>query len=511
MHTSIEKIRLVISYLFNHHSNREIAKIVVVSRETVAKIKALMTVSELKYEEFTQLGNSELEAKLKINRSFRCTKKIQPDTKYYCSELEKHKGLTKTVLWEEFIKETKGNGVCYTSFCNKLKDEQERKNISQIQLYHSGEVIQIDYSGDKFDIDLPNGEIIEANIFVGVLPYSGLLFNYATMAQKSEDWLKSCNMMFSKIGGLPHHIVCDNAKALITQNNGRIVKINPYFEEYLYFYNLSVLPARKYKPKDKAMGENGVNLAQKQILMRLRNEKFLSLEGFNERLEYMTDEYNRKITKTFPKGRKNIFDNHEMKELRPLPDVLFPIVNHHEFVIVPLNYHVKYLNNYYSVPHSYVRKKVELRVQDNHLFIRNDKDVIAQHSLLLGTDKISTLAEHKAKNHITRDHLTKDSILSWAECIGFNTLSYCNFVLSRGPNLHNNLSYLFELRDWVNDNNCIDRLELALDYAFKLKIQNLARLQSIIKNNSYLNTENNTSKKHKNLRGSDYYKGVEKC
>lgn len=107
MHTSIEKIRLVIGYLFNHLSNREIAKTVAVSRETVAKIKDLMIVSELRYEEFTQLSNSALEAKLKINRLFQCTKKVQPDAKYYCNELEKHKGLTKTVLWEEFLKKHK--------------------------------------------------------------------------------------------------------------------------------------------------------------------------------------------------------------------------------------------------------------------------------------------------------------------------------------------------------------------------------------------------------------------
>ena len=39
MNTSIEKIRLVISYIFSHKSNREIAKIVEISRETVSKIK----------------------------------------------------------------------------------------------------------------------------------------------------------------------------------------------------------------------------------------------------------------------------------------------------------------------------------------------------------------------------------------------------------------------------------------------------------------------------------------
>lgn len=158
-----------------------------------------------------------------------------------------------------------------------------------------------------------------------------------------------------------------------------------------------------------------------------------------------------------------------------------------------------------------MRKTVELRVEDSNLLIRDEKELIAQHKVLLGTDKISTLTEHKAKNHLIRDHLTKDSILSWAEHVGFNTLNYCNFIIILGPNLHNNLTYLFKLRDWATDKRLIDRLELALEYAFKLKIQNLARLQSIIESNSYLNNENNTSKKHKNLRGSNYYKGTEKC
>lgn len=49
MNTSIEKIRLVISYIFSHKSNREIAKIVEISRETVSKIKSLLILTELTY------------------------------------------------------------------------------------------------------------------------------------------------------------------------------------------------------------------------------------------------------------------------------------------------------------------------------------------------------------------------------------------------------------------------------------------------------------------------------
>lgn len=171
MHTSIEKIRLVIGYLFNHLSNREIAKTVAVSRETVAKIRSHDCFRTKKYDEFTQLGNSALEAKLKINRLIQCTKKVQPDAKYYCTELEKHKGLTKTVLWEEFLKKHKVKVLVILGSAKYSKMSKKKQDISQKQIYHAGEAVQIDYSGDLVDIDLPNGQTIKVNIFVGVLPF----------------------------------------------------------------------------------------------------------------------------------------------------------------------------------------------------------------------------------------------------------------------------------------------------------------------------------------------------
>lgn len=511
MNTSIEKIRLVISYIFSHKSNREIAKIVEISRETVSKIKTLLSRSELSFENFTQLSNSELEIKLRINRFVSRPKKPQPDAELLCKELENNKGLTMTVLWEEYLNQTNGEGVGYTRFCEIIREAQKSNETSQIQVYYPGEVVQIDYSGDKVTIDLPNGEILEANIFVGVLPYSSVLFCYATMTQKSEDWIKSCTLMFDKIKGIPEYIVCDNAKALITKNQDRVVLINPYFEEYLYFYNVSVLPARKRKPKDKAKGENGVNIAQKQILMRMRNEKFSSLEALNERLEFMTDTYNHKKTKTFPEGRMAIFNKSEKEKLRALPKISFPILNHYETTVVPQNYHITYLSNYYSVPHDYIRKKVEIKVINNQLYVYYDKKIIAQHFVLVGSDKISTLDEHKMDNHRLKDYLSKDSILNWSESVGANTLSYCKFIIQKDPNLYNNLQYLFNLRDWVKQQQLSHRLESALEYACKLQIQNLARLKTIIETQSYLEANNVTSKKHKNLRGAKYYKEVTKC
>lgn len=506
MNTSIKKIRLVIAYLFSLKSNREIAKIVEISRETVAKIQKLLFLSKLKYEEFIKLSNSELEEKLEINRSIKRARKPQPDVELMTAELATHKGLTMTILWEEYRQKTNGDGVGYTRFCKLLNEERKQENASQKQVYYPAEIIQIDYSGDLVDIDLPNGEIIKANIFVGALPYSCLIFSYATMTQKTEDWIKGCSQMFKKIEGLPETIVCDNAKALITKHKNRIVAINPYFQEFLEFHQISILPARPRKPKDKAIGENAVNIIQKQILMRLRNESFSSLDDLNARLEYMTDIYNHKKTKTFPNGRMHIFSAQEKNILRPLPMIQYQVLNHYIKTVVPIDYHIQYLNNFYSVPNQYIRATVELKILDNHLYIYLEKDLIAQHLIIAGVDKISTLQEHKTENHRLKDFLSKESILNWSQSTGINTLKYCHLILNKDSNLYNNLHYLFDLRGWVIANKFIDRLELALSYACKLKIENLARLKSIIESQSYLENDNGGVRQHKNLRGADYYK-----
>lgn len=511
MHTPIETIRIVLGYLFKHFSIRQIAKMVAVSRETISKIKTLMFISELKYEELMELCNSKLEEKLQIKRSSQRPKKIQPNVEFILKELENHKDLSLTILWEEFYKETEGKGVGYTRFCNIIRQAQKNSDISQKQVYFPGEAVQIDYSGDPVDIHLPNGEIIKANIFVGVLPFSGLLFVYATPTQQTEDWLISCSKMFDKFKGVTEHIVCDNAKALITKNKNRIVKINPYFEEYLLFHNMAVLPARPRKPQDKGKGENGVKIAQKNILMRMRKEKFSSIEELNERLEYETDKYNRKKTQTFPNGRMVDFIDKEKIKLKPLPQVPFKVLRHYATVKVPLDYHITYLGNSYSIPHTYIKKNVDIKVVDNHIYIYHEKDLIAQHMIFSGTGKISTLDAHKTDNHRLKDHLSKESILSWAEEIGVNTLNYCNFIIKKDANLYNNLNYLYDLRDWTEQKGFIERLELALEVAHTLGLQNIARLKHLIENQSYIKSEDKLFKSHKNLRGPDYYKGIAKC
>ena len=50
--------------------------------------------------------------------------------------------------------------------------------------------------------------------------------------------------------------------------------LNPTYREMAEHYGLAVLPARPYKPRDKAKVEAGVQVAQRWIVAALRHTQF---------------------------------------------------------------------------------------------------------------------------------------------------------------------------------------------------------------------------------------------
>ncbi len=57
-------------------------------------------------------------------------------------------------------------------------------------------------------------------------------------------------------------------------------------------YGVAVLPARPRSPRDKAKVEVGVQIAQRWIMARMRNEIFFSLAELNERIAELLEELN---------------------------------------------------------------------------------------------------------------------------------------------------------------------------------------------------------------------------
>ena len=85
------------------------------------------------------------------------------------------------------------------------------------------------------------------------------------------DWTGAHVRMFRFFGGAPKLLVPDNLKSGVNKASFYDPEINRTYGAMAAHYGVGVLPARPYKPRDKAKVEAGVRFAQTYILGRLRH------------------------------------------------------------------------------------------------------------------------------------------------------------------------------------------------------------------------------------------------
>ena len=178
----------------------------------------------------------------------------------------KRPGVNMMVLWEEY-REEHPEGYGYSRFCDLLRGFERRLTPVMRQHHVAGDKAFVDYSGKRIGIvDPSTGEIHEAEIFVAVLGASNLTYAEATWTQQLPDWTGAHVRMFRFFGGVPRLLVPDNLKSGVNKASFYDPEINRTYGAMAAHYAVGVLPARRYKPRDKAKVEAGVGFAQAYIL-----------------------------------------------------------------------------------------------------------------------------------------------------------------------------------------------------------------------------------------------------
>jgi len=108
--------------------------------------------------------------------------------------------------------------------------------------------------------DKLTGEVIEVEVFVGILPCSHYTFVEASPSQKREDFIGSMNRCLRYFGGVPKAIIPDNLKSAVTKSSKYEPVLNKTFKDFALHYGSVINPARSYSPQDKALVEGAVKL-----------------------------------------------------------------------------------------------------------------------------------------------------------------------------------------------------------------------------------------------------------
>lgn len=121
-----------------------------------------------------------------------------------------------------------------------------------------------------------------AELFVAVLGASNYLYAEALRSQELEHWVSAHAHCFSFLGGVPAIVVPDNLKSAVTKASRYEPDLNATYADMASHYGTAIIPARPYKPRDKAKVEVGVQIVERWIMARLRKERFASLGELNE-------------------------------------------------------------------------------------------------------------------------------------------------------------------------------------------------------------------------------------
>jgi transposase len=264
-----------------------------------------------------------------------------------------------------------------------------------------------------------------------------------------------------------------------------------------------VIPARPYRPRDKAKAEVSVLIAQRWVLARLRNRTFFSLAELNQAIRELLVWANNRPMRKLGISRRELFESTDRPALRPLPPSRYELA---EWATPTANidYHVEIDHNFYSVPHQLRGEKLDARFTQTTVEIFLKSRRVASHARLRGRGRYSTNPEWSPSR-----------LISWAGKAGPAAAELVTHILRNRPHPEQGyracLGIMHLGRQYGND-----RLEAACRRAGHLRAFSYRTVRNILRSGTdRLPLEQDPAPApelplHGNIRGAAYYEDPRK-
>lgn len=411
-------------------SLRQIKSAQRVSLGAVQKLVSQAAAHGLDWSMIEQLDDAQLARLFYPESDTRVSNQFQlPDWVMVHQEL-KRKGVTKHLLWEEYTQSYPNRSYSYPQYCFLYQAWVKKQKRSMRQMHKAGDKLFVDYAGQTVPIVAgESGEIRWAQIFVAVLGASNYTFCEATWTQSLPDWLGSHARTFAFLGGVPRLIVPDNLKSGVSEACRYDPDLNPNYQQLAAHYGVAIMPARPYKPQDKAKAEVGVQIIERWILAKLRHQTFFSLAELNQCIRALLVDVNHKPFKQLNGSRQQWFESLDKPALHPLPRQAYHYTDI-KTVKVNVDYHIQYDRHLYSVPHHLVGEKLELHAQDQliELYFQHRRITSHVRTYRPGT---TTVPEHMPLRHEMHHQWSAGRLMNWAQDIGGDVLLWVKAQLTR--------------------------------------------------------------------------------
>jgi transposase len=414
-------------------SNRKIALTCGVDRDTVGMYLKRAENAGLHWPFPETLTDGELEARMfpKAPPKPEGAQRALPDCQYIYEELRSYKkkvSLTLMQLWFEY-KEAHPEGYQYTQFCEYYRRWRGKLDYCMRQEHRGGEKVFVDYCSGPVVVDPETGEEVATEMFVAVWGASNYTYAEATATQSLPHWTSSHVRALEYFGCAPSLLVPDNLKSGVVKASIYEPELNRSYEELAGHYGCAVVPARPYKPRDKAKVEAGVLVVQRWIMAVLRHRVFFSIAELNAAIAGLLERLNTRALRKVKKSRRELFETLDRPNAKELPARPYEYAEW-KTARVNLNYHVELERHNYSVPFRLLREAVEARLTATMVEVFYKHERVACHARSFVAHGYTTLREHMPPAHQAHLEWTPTRMIEWAGKTGPGTALVVEKIIS---------------------------------------------------------------------------------
>lgn len=431
-----------------------------------------------------------------------------PDFPSIHQQKQTHRHLTLQLLWEEY-QQANPNGYGYSRFCELYQRWRGKLDVVLRQEHKAGEKMFVDWAGTTIPLGDPQGGPPQAaHLFVAVLGASSYTYAEATADEQLPNWIAAHMRALEFYQGAPSVIVPDNTRTGVTRACRYDPDLNPTYQEMAIHYGVGVVPARPYKPRDKAKVETGVQIAERWIIAALRHHTFFALADINVEICRLLERINHKPFRKREGSRASLFAAVDQPALKPLPLERFDM-SQWSRARVNIDYHIAFDTNFYSVPYNLTHELVEVRSTPTTVEILHKSQRVASHLRARGHGQTITHSEHRPKSHQAHLEWTPSRLVNWAQSVGPNTSRLFERILEDKPHPEMGYRACLGLMRLAREYSP-ERMEAAAQRALLTGACRYQSVKSILKNSLdglqvVQEAPATPASSHSNIRGSEYF------
>jgi len=382
-------------------SNRSIAELLGISRNTINQYVNWLKSSDYTVKELLEMDIQAVRALFPSHTTIK-NKRYDELVRHFeqVHKARKHPGFTFLHHYKTYS-ESVAEPYSYTQFMEHYNRKYKKEKGSMKLNHLPGNEIYIDFAGKKLHIlNKETGELEAVEVFVAILPYSQYTYVEACKSQKRADLIHCMNNMLIFYGGVPKAIVSDNLKSAVSRSSKYEAEINRSFKDFARHYDCATNPTRAYRPQDKALVENAVQLTYQRIYHPLREMTFFSLEELNAAIHKLLDNYNNMLFQRKEASRKELYQSIERDTLKPLATQRYQLKDYARAKVQKIGYvYFSADKNYYSVPYRYIGNTTTIHYTPDTVEVFYYHQRIALHQRNPVKGKYNTIKDHLSSTH----------------------------------------------------------------------------------------------------------------